>query len=408
MTDDERISAPRRLRLGMVGGGAGSTIGDTHRRAARYDDRFELVTGVFASDAARSRAFAADLGIAEDRRYGSWAELAEREAARDDGIDAVTICTPNDSHHAIGSAFLDRGIDVICDKPLTTTSDDAVDLVRRQRSSGLVFAVTYNYTGYVMVRHARDLLAGGDLGAVRLVQVEFASGWAATLLEAEGHRQASWRTDPVTAGASSVVADIGTHAQHLAEFVTGLRVQDVAAELSTLVPGRTADDNAHVMLRFPGTARGLLWVTMAAAGQLHGLRLRVFAERGGIEWAQEHPNELILRPLDGPHRIIARGSSEMLPAAARASRMWAGHPEGFTSAFGTIYDDAWSAITARRLGDDPWAAAPDLPSVVDGARSVAFVDAVVRSHRRDGAWVDVPADVDVAADADATEASEAT
>lgn len=394
MTDHQRIASPRRLRWGMVGGGAGSTIGDSHRRAARYDDRFELVAGVFATDADRSRAFAGGLGVAEDRRYGTWDEMAEREAKRDDGIEAVTICTPNDSHHAIASAFLDHGIDVICDKPLTTTTDDALDLVRRQRETGLVFAVTYNYTGYVMVRHARDLLASGELGAVRLVQVEFASGWAATLLEAEGHRQASWRTDPASAGASSVVADIGTHAQHLAEFVTGLRVETVAAELSTLVRGREVDDNAHVMLRFPGDVRGLLWVTMAAAGQLHGLRLRVFAEGGGLEWAQEHPNELIVRPLRGPHRIIARGSPEMLPAAARASRMWAGQPEGFFGAFGTIYDDIWSAIVARREGSDPAVAAPDLPTVDDGARGVRFVEAVARSHRGNSAWVDVPADVD--------------
>jgi len=384
----------RRLRWGMVGGGAGSTIGDSHRRAARYDDRFDLIAGVFASDADRSRAFAADLGIAEDRRYGTWEEMAEREVARGDGVEAVTICTPNDSHHPIASAFLDHGIDVICDKPLTTTVDDALDLVRRQRDTGLVVAVTYNYTGYVMVRHARDLLASGELGTVRLVQVEFASGWAATLLEAEGHRQASWRTDPASGGASSVVADIGTHAQHLAEFVTGLEVQQVAADLSTLVPGRAADDNAHVMLRFPDDVRGLLWATMAAAGQVHGLRLRVFAERGGLEWAQEWPNELIVRPLEGPQRTIARGSPEMLPAAARASRMWAGHPEGFAAAFGTIYTDAWSAIVARREGGDPGAAAPDLPTVDDGARGVHFVDAVVASHRHGSAWVDVPPDVD--------------
>jgi len=388
------MTAPRRLRWGMVGGGAGSTIGDSHRRAARYDDRFDLVAGVFASDAHRSRTFARDLGIAKDRRYGTWDEMAEREAKRDDGIEAVTICTPNHSHHAIASAFLDHRIDVICDKPLTTTVDDALDLVRRQRETGLVFAVTYNYTGYVMVRHARDLLASGELGAVRLVEVEFASGWAATLLEAEGHRQASWRTDPDSAGASSVVADIGTHAQHLAEFVTGLKVQQVAADLSTLVPGRAADDNAHVMLHFPDDIRGLLWVTMAAAGQLHGLRLRIFAERGGLEWVQEWPNELTMRPLEGPHRTITRGSPEMLPAAARASRMWAGHPEGFAAAFGTIYDDAWSSIRARRDGSDPRAAAPDLPTVDDGARGVLFVDAVVASHRHGSAWVDVPTDVD--------------
>jgi predicted dehydrogenase len=369
------------------------TIGDSHRRAARYDDRFDLVAGVFASDADRSRTFARDLGIAEERRYGTWNEMADREAKRDDGIEAVTICTPNHSHHTIASAFLEHGIDVICDKPLTTAVDDALDLVRRQRDTGLVFAMTYNYTGYAMVRHARDLLASGELGAVRLVHVKFASGWAATLLEAEGHRQASWRTDPASAGASSVVADIGTHAQHLAEFVTGLRVQTVAAELSTLVRGRRVDGNAHVMLRFHGDVRGLLWATIAAAGQLHGLHLRVFAERGGLEWIQEWPNELIVRPLTGPHRMIARGSQELLPSAARASRMPAGQPEGFAAAFGTIYDDAWSAIVAGLHGSDPAVAAPDLPMVDDGARGVPFVDAVARSHRRNSAWVDV-ADVD--------------
>lgn len=379
----------RPLRWAMVGGGRGSNIGEIHRRAASYDRHFDLVAGVFATDPGRSRPFARDLGIAEDRRYGSWEEMADRESDRADGIEVVSICTPNASHHAIARDFLEHGVDVICDKPLTTTVDDALDLIRVQRESGLVLAVTYNYTGYPMVRHARDLIASGELGAVREVQVEFASGWAATLLEAEGHKQAAWRTDPATAGASTVVADLGTHAQHLAEFVCGQRIEQVCAELSTLVAGRTADDNAHVLLRLAGGARGVLWVTMAAAGQLHGLRLRVFAERGGLEWDQERPDDLTVRPIDRPRLVIARGTAAMSPSAARASRLWPGHPEGFIAAFANVYRDAAEVIRSRRVGVG---ASPDAapPTVDDGARGVRFVDAVVRSHEAGSAWVDVP------------------
>ncbi len=376
----------RRLRWGMVGGGPGSNIGDTHRRAARYDDRYGLVTGVFSADASRSFAFAEELGIAEDRRYASFEEMAERDAARSDGLEVVSICTPNASHHRIARAFLEQGIDVICDKPLSTTVEDADDLVRAQQCTGLVFAVTYNYSGYPMVRHARDLVASGELGELRLVQVEFASGWASTLLEAEGHKQASWRTDPAVAGASSVVADIGTHAQHLAAFVTGLELEEVSAELSTLVPGREADDNAHVKLRFGGGARGFLWVTMAAAGQLHGLRLRVFGDQAGMEWVQEQPDDLLVRTPDGQRRILARGSEGLSPAARRATRLWAGHPEGFIPAFANVYTDIADAVRARRDGVAAGPLGALYPTVEEGAKGVRFVDAVVASHRADGAW----------------------
>jgi predicted dehydrogenase len=379
--------ARRKLRLGMGGGGPGSNIGDTHRRAAAFDGRYALVAGVFATDAARSREFAASLEIAPERRYGSWEEMAEREGARKDGIEVVAIMTPNASHHPIARAFLESGVDVVCDKPLTTEVEDAVDLFRLARRTRLVFAVTYNYTGYPMVRQAREMVRSGDLGAVRLVQVEHASGWASTLLEASGHKQATWRTTPGIAGNSTVVGDIGTHAHHLARFITGLEVTQVAAELSTLVPGRKADDNAHVKLRLTNGARGLMWVSMAATGNLHGQRIRVFGDKASLEWIQEQPEQLVLRPVDGPHRVLSRGCGYLSASAQRASRLWPGHPEGFLEAFANLYSDAADAVLARRDGI-PVDRVNLLPTVEDGVLGVKFVDAVVDSHRRDGAWVD--------------------
>jgi len=377
----------------MVGGGPGSNIGDTHRRAAGFDGRYTLLAGVFASDPARSRAFAESLEIAPDRRYGSWEEMAEREGARKDGVEVVAIMTPNASHHPIAKAFLERGIDVICDKPLTTGLDDALDLLRLARRTGLVFAVTYNYTGYPMVRQAREMIRSGELGAIRLVQVEHASGWAATLLEASGHKQATWRTTPSIAGKSAVVGDIGTHAHHLARFVTGLEVTELSAELSTVVPGRKSDDNAHVKLRFTNGARGLMWVSMAATGNLHGQRIRVFGEKASLEWIQEQPEQLHLRPLDAPHRVLSRGCGYLSAAAQRATRLWPGHPEGFLEAFANLYAGAADAILARRDDAPLDRSALSFPTVEDGVLGVKFVEAAVESSRRDGAWVDATVDL---------------
>jgi predicted dehydrogenase len=384
--------ARRKLRLGMVGGGPGSNIGDTHRRAAAFDGRYALVAGVFATDPKRSRDFAASLEIEPERRYGSWEEMAEREPEREDGIEVVAIMTPNASHHPIARAFLELGVDVICDKPLTTELEDAVDLLRLARRTRLVFAVTYNYSGYPMVRQAREMVRSGDLGAVRLVQVEHASGWASTLLEASGHKQAAWRTTPSIAGKSAVVGDIGTHAHHLARFITGLEVTHVSAELSTLVPGRKADDNAHVKLRLTDGARGLMWVSMAATGNLHGQRIRVFGEKASLEWIQEQPEQLILRPVDGPHRVLSRGCGYLSASAQRSSRLWPGHPEGFLEAFANVYTGAADAVLARRDG-----IAVDrvnlFPTVEDGVLGVKFVDAVVDSHLSDGAWANATLDL---------------
>ena len=387
-------NARRKLRLAMVGGGPGSNIGDTHRRAASFDGRYSLLAGVFASDPARSRAFAESLEVAPERRYGSWEEMAEREGVRKDGVEVVAIMTPNASHHPIAKAFLERGIDVICDKPLTTGLDDALDLLRLARRTGLVFAVTYNYTGYPMVRQAREMIRSGELGAIRLVQVEHASGWASTLLEASGHKQATWRTNPSIAGKSAVVGDIGTHAHHLARFVTGLEVTEVSAELSTMVPGRKADDNAHVKLRFTNGARGLMWVSMAATGNLHGQRIRVFGEKASLEWIQEQPEQLHLRPLDGPQRVLSRGCGYLSAAAQRATRLWPGHPEGFLEAFANLYSGAADAVLARRDDAPLDRSALSFPTVEDGVLGVKFVEATVESSRRDGAWVDASLDLE--------------
>ena len=390
----ETVNRPqRKLQLGIVGGGPGSNIGETHRYAARIDDRYALVTGVFASDAQRSRDFATTLGIAQDRRYGTWQEMAEQEAQREDGLEVVSIMTPNNSHYAIAKAFLEQGIDVICDKPLTTDVEQALELMRLVRQSELVFGVTYCYTGYPMVRQAREMIRNGDLGEIRLVQVEHASGWASTLLEAEGHKQAVWRTTPSIAGKSSVVSDLGTHAHNLIRFISGLEINEVAAELSNIVPGRKVDDNAHILLRFNNGARGMMWASMVATGHMHGLRVRVYGEKGSLEWVQEQPNELILRPLDGHYQTLSRGFDWLSPAASRASRLWPGHPEGYLEAFANIYADIADAVLARRdrVVADPLAYL--FPTVEDGVLGVKFVEAAVASHQQDGRWVDATIDV---------------
>src|SRR5260370_76248 len=310
--------------------------------------------------------------------------MAEQEARRDDGIETVSIMTPNNSHYAIAKAFLERGVDVICDTPLNTEVEHAVELMRLARRSGLVFGGAYCHSGYPMVRQAREMVRSGELGNSRLVQVEHASGWASTLLEAQGHKQALWRTTPGVAGKSSVVGDLGTHAHHLARFITGLEITEISAELSSLVPGRQADDNAHIKLRFSNGARGLMWASMVAAGHWHGLRIRVYGEKGSLEWVQEQPNELVLRLADGHHHTLTRGFDWLSPAAQRASRLWPGHPEGYVAAFANLYSDIADAVLARRDGvvADPLAYL--FPTVEDGVLGVMFVDSAVASTQMAG------------------------
>jgi predicted dehydrogenase len=387
----------------MVGGGLGSNIGDTHRFAARLDDRFSLVAGAFSADAERCRRAADEFGVREERAYPSWQEMAEREAERTDRIDAVAIVTPNHLHHPVAKAFIERGFHILCDKPLANSLEQARELRDLARKAGVSFAVTYNYSGYPMVRHARHLVRGGALGRLTMVQVEHASGWAAAPVERGGNPQALWRTDPSLAGPSTVVGDLGSHAHHLARFVTEREVRRVSAELSTVVPGRGSDDNAHLRIHLDDGVIGTIWASMVATGHEHGQRIRVYGDRAGLEWFQERPDQLHFREIDGPPQVLSRGAPWLSADASRATRIGLGHPEGFLEAFANVYRDFADALHARLTGEPPRAdaatgsaesgpglPAPEFPTVDDGVLGVAFVEACVASNRLDGAWVDVP------------------
>ena len=383
----------RRLRLGMVGGGRGAFIGAVHRLCARMDDCWELAAGALSSDPQRAKDSAADLMIAPDRAYADYRTMAAAEAARPDRIDAVSIVTPNDSHHAIARAFLDRGIHVICDKPMTNSLDDALDLVETVRRTGLVFGLTHNYTGYPMVRQARDMVAAGELGHLRLIQVEYVQDWLSTKLEDTGHKQAGWRTDPGRSGIGGSLGDIGTHAHNLAAFVGGLAVQKLAADLASFVPGRRLDDNAHIMMRYAEGARGLLWASQVAPGNENALRLRVFGEKGGLDWSQEHPNQLRFAALGAAPQTLSRAAGTLGAAAGQASRVPAGHPEGYLEAFANLYKDLAEQIRAKAEGRPPNPLALFVPTVEDGARGVRFIHAAVESSNRGGVWVDATVDL---------------
>jgi predicted dehydrogenase len=382
-------TAARPLRLGMVGGGRGAFIGGVHRLCARMDGQYELVAGALSSDPQRAKESGADLGLARDRIYMSFAEMVAAEAKRPDGIEVVSIVTPNDSHHAIARAFLDRGFDVICDKPMTTTLEDARDLVQVVRRTGLIFGVTHNYTGYPMVRQAREMIAAGALGTIRVVQVEYVQDWLTTKLEDTGQKQAAWRVDPARSGVGGCLGDIGTHAYNLAGFVTGLAARELACDLSRFVPGRRLDDNVHMLLRFENGARGMLWSSQVAPGNENGLRLRVYGEQGGLEWSQEHPNQLRFTPTGHPPRVLSRGGPDLGSAASRATRIPSGHPEGYLEAFANLYRDLAEQIRARRARRAPDPAALLVPTVEDGAAGVKFIHAAVESSAKNGAWVDM-------------------
>lgn len=377
-----------RIRIGMVGGGPGSNIGESHRIAMRLDDRYSLLAGVFSRDAERSRAFGLTLGLASDRIYPEFRAMAEAEVRRPDGIEAVCIATTNETHHPIARAFLEHGIAVICDKPLTVTLDEALDLYRVVRDTHAIFALTHIYASYAMVHQAARLVRDNALGAVRLVQVEHASGWAAEPLERQGHKQALWRTDPAIGGGASVVYDLGTHAHHLLRYITGLEVTELSAELSTVVPGRRVYDNAHVTLRLSNGARGALWASMAATGQEHGLRIRVFGETASLEWRHEDPSHLALRSLDGSTRILAQGGAGLAEEAQRVTRVGLGHLEGYLESFANLYTAVADALLRRRAGKPGAPRDSDYPSVRDGVIGIRFVEAVAASHAAGGCWTD--------------------
>jgi predicted dehydrogenase len=376
----------RRIRLGMVGGGHGAFIGAVHRIAARIDDEFELLAGALASDPIRAKASAAELGIASDRAYGSFEEMAEAEAARADGIEAVSIVTPNHMHGPVARAFLKAGIHVICDKPLTTTVAEAEELVELVRKTGKVFVVTHNYTGYPMVRQARAMVANGDLGEIRLVQAEYLQDWLTEPLEASGHKQAAWRTDPSRSGAGGCIGDIGTHAYNLACFVTGLQLDELLAQLSTFVGGRRLDDDVQILLKWKGGAKGMLWASQVAVGNENGLALRVYGTKGGLEWAQENPNHLWFTPYGQPKQLLTRGGAGALRDAARVTRVPSGHPEGYLEGFASIYAEAARAIRARQAGKTPDPAVV-FPTIADGLAGVKFIEAAVSSSASNGTWV---------------------
>lgn len=376
----------RRLRLGMVGGGRGAFIGGVHRMAARLDDRYELVAGALSSDPARAHASAADLHIAPERSYAGFAEMAKKEAARPDGIDVVAVVTPNHLHFAPAKAFLDAGINVICDKPLTHRLEDALALQALVAKTGLVFGVTHTYTGYPMVRQAREMVAAGELGAIRVVQVEYAQDWLTTRAEDSGNKQAEWRVDPARSGAAGAVGDIGTHAFNLAEFVAGGEVESLAAELTSFVVGRRLDDNAAMLLRFADGARGALWASQVAPGNENALRLRVYGSKAGLEWAQEQPNTLLLTPFGEPPRLIRRAGAGASAVAAHASRVPAGHPEGYLEAFAQLYRDLAEQIVAQKAGRQPDPASLLVPGIEAGVRGMRFITAAVASSHANAGW----------------------
>lgn len=373
------------IRLGMVGGGQGAFIGAVHRIAARIDDQYELVAGALSSDPERASASAQELGIAADRSYASYEEMAQAEAARPDGIEAVSIVTPNHLHAPIARVFLNAGIHVICDKPLTTSVKEAEELVGLVEKSGKLFVLTHNYSGYPMIRQARSMVAGGELGDIRVIQVEYPQDWLTERSELSGNKQAEWRTDPARSGAGGAIGDIGTHAYHLAGFVSGLETEQVLAQLTSFVEGRSLDDDVQIMLRYKGGARGSLWASQVAVGNENGLKLRIYGSKGGLEWTQADPNYLWFTRFGEPKQLITRGGAGANAAASRVTRIPGGHPEGYLEGFATIYTEAAHAIRAARAGEKPDAQVL-YPTVYDGLDGMRFIEASVASSQAGTQW----------------------
>jgi predicted dehydrogenase len=378
----------RRLRLGMIGGGPGAFIGAVHRIAARLDDRYELVAAALTSDPARNRVAADELRI--PRSYGNFQEMAAAEAQREDRIDAVAIVTPNHMHFPPAQAFLEAGVHVICDKPVTTTLSDALQLAEIVKRTGLLFGLTHNYTGYPMVRQAREMVRDGALGNLRLVQVEYAQDWLTTPVEATGQKQAVWRNDPARSGPAGALGDIGTHAFNIASFVSGLACHEVAAELSTFVSGRRLDDNVQLLLRYEKNVRGMLWASQVAPGNNNNLGLRLYGDKAGLAWRQESPNELIFTPYGEPPRTITRNGAGSLPVAAHACRVPSGHPEGYLEGFTQLYTDLAEQIYARLEKRQPDPASLLVPGIQDGVDGMRFITAVIASSKNNSAWTPLP------------------
>ncbi|NIE65845.1 Gfo/Idh/MocA family oxidoreductase [Burkholderia sp. Ax-1719] len=370
----------------MVGGGEGAFIGAVHRMAARLDGEYRLLAGAFSADAQRSRASGTALGIDSARAYASWQAMLDGESQRDDGIEAVVIVTPNHLHARVARDCLAAGLHVLCDKPLATTLDEANELARLARAAGRLFGVTYTYSGYPLVRHARERVAAGEIGEIRSVQVRYAQDWLSEPVEASGNKQAAWRSDPAQAGEGGAIADIGTHAYHLARYVSGLDAHALLADLTSAVTGRKVDDNAHVLLRYANGARGMLWASQTAPGNANNLELSIYGSRGGLSWRQETPDELHFAPLGDSARVIRRGDARLGATAARATRVPMGHPEGYLEAFANLYADFAGAVHAHRAGER----GPDesaFPTIEDGLDGMRFVRTALASSRAGGVWL---------------------
>ena len=375
-----------RIRYGMVGGGQGAFIGAVHRIAARIDDKYELVAGALSSDPERAKASGAELGLAEDRCYVDFKTMAMAEAKRADGIEVVSIVTPNHMHFPAAKAFIEAGIHVICDKPLSLNLKEALALEKLlAKNPKVIFALTHNYSGYPMIRQARAMVAAGELGELRLVQGEYPQDWLTTDLEKSGQKQAAWRTDPKRSGAGGCVGDIGTHTYQLATYVSGLTLEELSADLTSFVKGRKLDDNASVMLRFKSGAKGHIWASQVAPGHENGLKLRVYGTKGGLEWTQADPNYLWFTPFGEPKRLITRGGAGANAAANRVTRIPGGHPEGYLEGFANIYTEVARAIEAKRAGKKVDKDV-DFPGIQDGVAGMAFIEACVKSSAKNGRW----------------------
>lgn len=372
------------IPLGMIGGGAGAMIGDVHRIAARMDGQFRLVAGVFSTDPDKSRRFGADLGLDPERIYPDFDTMAFMEATRADGIRAVSVVTPNHMHAAPAIAFLRHGIHVICDKPLTASLEDAQALQAEAARADALFMLTHNYTAYPLIRQARAMVARGDLGRIRVVQVEYLQDWLATKAEDHGSKQAQWRVDPARAGLGGALGDIGTHGWNLASFVSGMTPSALSADLASFGEGRVLDDHAHILMRYGSGARGSLLISQVASGNENGLRLRIYGDKSGLDWSQENPNQLLFSPLGAPRQVLTRNGAGALPDQIAACRVPSGHPEGYLEAFANLYREAAQMIRAKEAGK---ALDTLVPSLQDGLAGMSFIAKAVASHQADGAWV---------------------
>jgi predicted dehydrogenase len=379
---------PRKLRFGMVGGGRDAFIGAVHRRAAMLEGDVEFVAGALSSTPEKALASAKDLYLPEDRSYGTWQEMLEKEIALPEGerIDFVSVVTPNHMHYPVAKAFVEAGFSVVCDKPMVHTVEQAIDLVNAVKANDVLFAVTYNYTGYPMVKQARHMVQSGQLGEIRKVIVEYPQGWLLDRIETEGQKQAVWRTDPARSGVAGCIGDIGSHCENLVSYVTGLDVDAICADLSIFAPGRELDDDGNILLRFKGGANGILTASQILPGQENNLSIRVWGTKAGLLWRQENPNYLFVQTNDGPEQIYKRGNGYLCEAAQAGARIPSGHPEAFIEAFANVYHNFADALRAKMLGQEPDEIAWDFPKVEDGARGVHFIHKTVASSASSAKW----------------------